>query len=125
MPHSSRSRLTVDINGQWRLYTSTLPADAVPLGTITCDGYDTGALVRFEATGLYAQVNTKAIRNLDGRKVAAALGLSGRPQQLIEGRRVNVYLDALSIATAAKLGNGNVSDGIRQALTHAASSPNI
>lgn len=33
-----------------------------------------------------------------------------------KGKRVNVYLDALSLATANKLGNGNVSEGIRIAL---------
>lgn len=40
----------------------------------------------------------------------------GRPKQMQNGKRVNVYLDASSLAAAAKLGNGNVSEGIRLAL---------
>ena len=40
----------------------------------------------------------------------------GRPQEMKSGKRVNVYLDAASLARAAKLGNGNVSAGIRKAL---------
>ena len=43
----------------------------------------------------------------------------GRPAD-VGGKRVQVYLDAESLAIAAKLGNGNVSDGIRKALKQAA-----
>lgn len=42
----------------------------------------------------------------------------GRPAD-VGGKRVQVYLDAESLAIASKLGNGNVSDGIRQALKQA------
>lgn len=41
---------------------------------------------------------------------------SGRPEELRGGRRINVYLDADSLAAAERLGNGNVSAGIRAAL---------
>jgi hypothetical protein len=48
------------------------------------------------------------------------LGLQvGRPADLESGKRVNVYLDATSIARASKIGNGNVSEGIRIALNAA------
>lgn len=40
----------------------------------------------------------------------------GAPRQLDGGKRVNVYLDAASLARAAELGDGNVSEGIRIAL---------
>ena len=43
---------------------------------------------------------------------------AGRPAELEGGKRVQVYLDAESLAIAAKLGNGNVSEGIRKALKH-------
>jgi len=43
----------------------------------------------------------------------------GRPAG-VGGKRVQVYLDAESLAIAAKLGNGNVSDGIRKALKQVA-----
>lgn len=39
----------------------------------------------------------------------------GRPPA-VGGKRVQVYLDDDSLARAAQLGHGNVSDGIRQAL---------
>lgn len=82
MTHSNRGRLAVDPNGNWRLYTNTLPANSTPLGTVSREGYDTGALVRIDATGTYVQVNTGFIRSLDGRKVAAALGTAGRPPEM-------------------------------------------
>lgn len=43
-------------------------------------------------------------------------GVVGRPPELEGGKRVNVYLDARSLARAARLGDGNVSEGIRLAL---------
>lgn len=108
--------ITIDQTGPWQLYTNTLPANSTPLGTITRDGTDTGALARIEKTGAYVQVNAGTIRSLDGRAVAAALGLTGRPAEMQDGKRVNVYLDAESLAIASKVGNGNVSEGIRKAL---------
>lgn len=110
------SKITVDTSGNWKLYTNTLPTNSTPLGTVTRDGFDTGALVKIEATGLYVQVNAGAIRSLDGRKVAAALGTAGRPTEMDGGKRVQVYLDAESLAIADRLGDGNVSAGLRKAL---------
>lgn len=43
-------------------------------------------------------------------------GEVGRPAEMEGGKRVNVYLDAQSLARAARLGDGNVSEGIRRAL---------
>lgn len=120
MTQANHGRLTVDADGNWRLYTNTLPANSTPLGTVTRDGVDIGALARINATGLYVQVNAGVIRNLDGRKVAAALGMAGRPAVMAGGKRVNVYIDDESLAIAAKLGGGNVSNGIRTALARAA-----
>ena len=116
MTHNNRGRLAVDLGGKWRLYTNTIPENSTPLGTVTRDGYDTGALVRIDATGMYVQVNAGAIRNLDGRKVLSALGTAGRPTEMTGGRRVQVYLDDASIEAATKLGDGNLSAGIRAAL---------
>lgn len=113
MSQANRDRLVVNTAGQWQIYTSTVPSGATPLGTVTC-GHETGALLRL-ASGAYVQINGEVVRNLDGRKVAAALGLSGRPP-IIRGRRIDVYLDAESIAIAKRIGQGNVSSGIRKAL---------
>lgn len=44
----------------------------------------------------------------------------GRPAEMAGGKRVNVYLDAASLARAAQLGHGNVSEGIRVALAASA-----
>jgi hypothetical protein len=116
MTSDNRGRITVNTGGNWRLYTTTLPTNSIALGTVTRGATDTGALVRIESNGAYVQVNASAIRSLDGRKVAAALGTAGRPSEMADARRVNTYLDADSIAIATRLGNGNVSDGIRRAL---------
>lgn len=43
----------------------------------------------------------------------------GRPAA-VSGKRVNVYLDPESLAIAALLGKGNVSKGLRKALSAAA-----
>lgn len=48
----------------------------------------------------------------------------GRPAE-VGGKRVQVYLDSGSLAIAAKMGNGNVSEGIRTALSEAAMSRGI
>lgn len=43
-------------------------------------------------------------------------GQVGRPSEMEGGKRVQVYLDAESIAVASSLGEGNISEGIRKAL---------
>ena len=56
-------KITIDPNGPSHLYSLTVPAGSLRLGTITRNGYDTGALVRL-ANGRLVQVNTAAIRNV-------------------------------------------------------------
>ena len=109
-------KLTVDSAGNWQLYTATIPPGSVALGTVTRNGTDMGALVRMGNTGAYLQINAGCTRRLDGRSVAAALGTIGKPATLTGGKRSTVYLDYSSVAAAAKLGGGNVSEGIRVAL---------
>ena len=46
----------------------------------------------------------------------------GRPVE-IGGKRIQVYLDEISIEVAKKLGNDNVSEGIRKALAHTSTPP--
>ena len=121
MTHENRGRLTVNTDGNWRLYTNSIPAGCTVLGTVTRDGVETGALVQTEA-GIYSMLNARVYRGLDQRKVAAALEIEqttvGRPAEMQGGKKVNTYLDAESIAIATRLGNGNVSEGIRKALKH-------
>jgi hypothetical protein len=117
--HLNRGRIVVDTNGNWRIYTNSIPAGCTVLGTVTRDGIETGALVQTEA-GIYSMLNARVYRGLEQRKVAAALGLEppavGRPPEMTGGKAVKVYLDTESIATAQQLGGGNVSEGIRKAL---------
>lgn len=116
MGTTNADRLAINPSGNWQLYTATIPPGSVALGTVTRNGTDTGALVRMEKTGAYLQINAGCARGLDGRTVAAALGTGGRPAKIIGGKRIDVYLDDSSVAAAAKLGGGNVSEGIRVAL---------
>ena len=106
---------TIDLTGAWERYAGNLPAGAVALGTVTRDETDTGALVKL-ATGLYAQCNAGCLRSLGGRTVTALLGAAGRPAEMLDGRRINVYLDSESIEAAKRIGNGNISAGIRAAI---------
>lgn len=118
MNHDNRNRLTIELGEKWKLYTKLLPEGAEALGVVSHAG-ETGALVKM-ATGKYVQINAGVMRSLDGRKVNAALGSpssTGRPDEITDGKRVNVYLDAHSLAAAKKLGNGNVSEGIRLSLS--------
>lgn len=112
----NRSPLTVDTAGAWQLYATAIPEAADVIGTVTRGKSQIGALIRFRETGQYAQLNAGAICTLDGRKVAAALGESGRPAVLEGGRKVTLYIDAPSLDAAREIGAGNVSAGIRKAL---------
>ncbi len=114
MANDNRARITVDPAGKAGLYQhQALPGWEV-LGTIS-RGDDTGALVRNTSTGIYAMANAGAICSLDQRKVRAALGVDerGRPPQMNDGKRRNVYMSDADNAYLKNLGNGNVSEGLR------------
>lgn len=116
MTDDNRARLTIEQPGKPKIYQlSDLPGWEV-LGTVTRGPSDTGALVRNLATGAYAQANAGAIRTLNQLKVQAALGQFVNAKKMEDGKRVNVYLDAISLERAAALGAGNTSEGIRKAL---------
>lgn len=131
MTHNNRGRLTVDLGGKWRLYTNTIPANSRAIGTITREGYDTGALVLIEATGIYFQANANSLRNLDQRKVIAAIaevrtgqGGPGRGQGIkaADGatnlKRTNISIDPDSADALRAYGDGDLSLGIRRAASY-------
>ena len=64
--------ITIKRGGKWKLYANTLPARSRAIGTVTRDGFDTGALVLL-ASGQYVQINAGAIRNLEQRAICRAL----------------------------------------------------
>jgi len=131
MTHNQRGRLTVDLGGNWRWYANVIPAGSQCHGTVTTARGETGALL-FTARGIYARLNAGALVSLPQAKVQAAVdaaragthGGPGRGQGVkaadgVTGlKRVNVSLDEASIAAAKALGDGEVSLGIRRALSH-------
>lgn len=131
MTHNQRGRLTVDLGGNWRWYANLLPAGCQCLGTVTTANGETGALL-FTASRVYVRLNAGAMVSLPQAKVQAAVdaaragthGGPGRGQgaKAADGatglKRVNVSLDDASIAAAKALGGGEVSLGIRRALSH-------
>ncbi len=75
--HLNRGRITIDPDGNWRLYTNSIPAGCTVLGTVTRGETETGVLVQTEA-GIYSMLNHRVYKALDQRKVIAAL--SGRSE---------------------------------------------
>jgi hypothetical protein len=73
-PSSNRARITVDPAGPWAIYWGNrpLPEGSTALGVVNRGVGDAGALLRTPA-GLYVQGNAGVLRNLDHRKVVAAL----------------------------------------------------
>lgn len=71
MNHDTRGRLSVDINGPWRIYTNHLPVGATAIGHVTSNG-ETGALVRLP-TGIYVRINAGALTSLPQSKVRGAI----------------------------------------------------
>lgn len=118
MTHDNRARVHIEQPGKPKLYNPVDLKGFETLGVVT-QGDFTGALVRNINTGIYCMANAGVLRSLDQRRIKAALGISnnaGAPTKLDGGKRVNVYLDAETLAEAERIGNGNVSEGIRIAL---------
>ena len=126
--HTNRGRITVDLGGNWRIYTNTIPAGSKAIGVVD-RGHDKGALVHIEKTGLYVQVNAGSVRSLPQSKIAAAVdaarsgkrGGAGMGQGRVADdgatnlERKQVRLDPETIDTLTTLGGGNLSLGIRKA----------
>lgn len=112
-------RMIVDTAGDWSQYTSlpdTNPDKYEAIGVVT-DGQDTGALIRGRSRNRpYLLAIGDMTRPVDGRTVAAALGKAGRPKKGDGGKECRVVLYPRHIATAEKLGGGNLSEGVRKAL---------
>jgi len=116
MSSINRKRVIIEQPGKPRLYQ---PADMPGwefVGTVQRgEGEGAGALVRNQSTGIYAQANAGAIRSLDQRKVLAALGSNA--SKMDDGKRRNVYMSDRDARYLKELGNGNLSEGIRVAVS--------
>jgi hypothetical protein len=112
-------QMIVNSSGDWRQYTSlpnTYPAKYEAIGVVT-DGNETGALIRGRSRNRpYLLAIGDMTRPVDGRTVAAALGTAGRPKKGDGGKECRVVLYAQHIETAERLGDGNLSEGVRKAL---------
>ena len=73
----NRARLTVTLDGPWRLYQRAALPGWQMLGTVQ-RGLELGALAR-SPTGQLAQLNGGAVRSLDQRKAEAALAAALAP----------------------------------------------
>lgn len=73
--NKTMNNITINTTGKWQLYwgPSPLPQNSKALGTVTRDGYDTGALILIETTGLYVQGNAAMIRSLPQRDIITCL----------------------------------------------------
>lgn len=119
MSSDNRARIEVIQPGSPGLYQpAELPGWEV-VGEVH-RGHERGALVRRRNTGEYGMARSGAVSSLDQRKIKAALGIKpGRPSEMEGGGRRNIYLDAASMEIAKRLGDGNISEGVRAALRKA------
>lgn len=116
MSHENRNRVIVEAGAENPLYADPRLSGWEYAGLVSA-GPDKGPLLRNKHTGIYAMSIGGAMRSLDQRKVRAAIAPAAK--KLEGGKRVNVYLDDDSLDRAARLGKGNVSEGIRVALEQA------
>lgn len=74
-----------------------------------------GLLIRKSGQGRYRpyyMLSHGELYKLNGNKIGGVLGTKGRPKNL-EGMRMTLTLDQKTIDKAKKLGNGNISAGLR------------
>lgn len=128
MTHNQRGRLTVDLGGNWRRYANIIPPGSKCIGTVRTTNGETGALI-FTGSGIYARLNAGTIVSLPQGKVQTAVdaaragsqGGAGRGQGITAAdgatglKRVNVSLSEENIVSLRRLGEGNLSLGIRRA----------
>ncbi|MDQ5908647.1 MAG: hypothetical protein QG599_739 [Pseudomonadota bacterium] len=70
--HPHRGAVAVDLTADWTLYTDAIPRGSIALGTVT-QGPEKGALVYLEDTQTYLIIATHLMRELNTRKVRAAI----------------------------------------------------
>jgi hypothetical protein len=84
------------------------------------DGTDTVAMITRHAIPI-ARHDFKAVSGNENYWRGRVVDLNirseqGRPPEIQDAKRVNIYLDPTSIKRAKEIGKGNISDGIRVAL---------
>ncbi|QXP83010.1 hypothetical protein [Methylococcus sp. Mc7] len=66
-------KIVINPEGKWRMFTSTIPPGGKPIGTITRNGYDTGALVYLPQTGRFVKVNRGVCASLNKPQISRIL----------------------------------------------------
>ena len=101
------TKITINTTGKWQLYwgPSPLPHNSKALGTVTRDGYDTGALILIEATGIYVQGNAAAIRSLPQRDSIIGLHMA---EVGARGGSATSPAKTRAVRRNAKLGGGPI-----------------
>ena len=108
--------IEIDVDKDGTEFTDALPASTTLVGVIKFEDGRAGALVISDSSHQYFVVNDGIALQVDGRRVASALGNAGRPAKFKNGSRRNVYLDEETLQYAIKMGQGNLSEGVRQAI---------
>lgn len=83
--------MIVTVTEAWAIYTPTIPANSVAIGTVAIAGNRIGALVRLPG-GALVQVNAGVVRSLDQRVAELALSAA---ENLV---RMMTSLDGLNTA---------------------------
>lgn len=132
MTHNNRGRIAINLGAAWRQYwPGPLPANAEALGTVK-RGAEIGVLLAF-ASGAYRMGAARSLTSIDVDKVRAALDAAshshggarpGGGKRAADGAqgivRMNVSLDAATVTRARELGRGNLSEGLRIAVSRVA-----
>lgn len=110
----------IELGDKWKRYLPAEPYGVTMLGVVTFRrkaNDTTYALGKAKSTGKYICFNADGdSAAVDGRVIAKALRREEMSGSARNTGPVNVYIDEVSIAIATRLGNGNVSKGIRSAL---------
>lgn len=109
--------LNLDVKPQDAGCSIPLGAKIIARATLTESGTQ-GVVVQLIA-GDYLFLSPSRLEQIDGRTMAALLGKSGRPKLDGSPKRVAIYLDEASVELAKDLGSGNISKGVRNALSFA------
>jgi hypothetical protein len=112
------------LGADWTLYTPEEPPGITLYGTVVelwdrdLQPLRPGAFGEITETHEYVRVKNGCVVKLRQKRAIDALTRAGRPPVLTGGRRVEVYLDDRTIELARKLGDGNLSAGLRKAFKH-------
>jgi hypothetical protein len=138
MALKTKRGFAVDLTGDWRKYTDSLPRNSRAIGIVEYCGMngakDAGALAWIDIDGVYVKVIAGKVWSLPQSQIIVAVDNARAGSQGGAGRgggvkakdgatamqRRNVMLDAESVRILIELGDGALSLGARRAAAHIA-----